>query len=93
MDRIEIRNKNKTPGGWEFLVAIADDRQTLQYAVSLDEDYYNEVTNEQITPDELIIKAFKFLIRREGKHSILRKFNLREIHKYFPDFEEMTKVD
>lgn len=92
MDRIEIRNKEKTAGGWEFLVAIVDDEKTLDFAVSLDEDYYNEVTNEQISPDELITKAFRFLLKREGKNSILRKFNLREIHRYFPDFEEMAKI-
>lgn len=92
MDRIQIKSEQKTPGGWEFIVAIGDDEETLDFNISLDEDYYNEITGKQISPDELIKKSFEYLLRRESKHTILKSFNLRQIAKYFPDFEEMVKV-
>lgn len=40
------------------------------------------------SPDELINAAFRFLLDREPKESILRSFDLIAIGTYFPEFEK-----
>jgi len=36
-------------------------------------------------------KAFEFLLERESNTSILSRFDLFEINRYFPDFERAIK--
>ena len=38
------------------------------------------------TPEELLEASFQFLLEREPKESILRRFELPVIERYFPDF-------
>lgn len=93
MVNINIKNREKTPGGWVFIIDLIEENQEdLEFRVELDEDYYNDLTNLSIEPEELIKRAFQFLLRREAKHTILKDFNLRQVGKYFPDFEGLVKV-
>lgn len=39
------------------------------------------------TPEATLAAAFRFLLDREPKESILSRFDLRVISRYFPDFE------
>jgi hypothetical protein len=39
------------------------------------------------TPERLIEAAFRFLLDREPKESILRRFDVSVIARYFPEFE------
>jgi hypothetical protein len=38
------------------------------------------------TPEELVEASFRFLLEREPKESILRRFELPIIERYFPDY-------
>ncbi len=38
------------------------------------------------TPEELLQASFVFLLERESKESILRRFELPIIERYFPDY-------
>lgn len=38
------------------------------------------------TPEELLEAAFEFLLERESKESILGRFELPVIERYFPEF-------
>lgn len=38
------------------------------------------------TPEELVEASFRFLLEREPKESILRKFELPVIERYFPEY-------
>jgi hypothetical protein len=38
------------------------------------------------TPEELLQASFAFLLERESKESILRRFELPIIERYFPDY-------
>jgi hypothetical protein len=40
----------------------------------------------EATPEELLHASFKFLLERESKESILRRFELPIIERYFPDY-------
>ena len=39
------------------------------------------------TPEHCIEAAFQFLLDREPKESILRRFDIAVISRYFPEFE------
>ena len=39
------------------------------------------------TPEHRIKAAFQFLVDREPKESILQRFDLAVISRYFPEFE------
>ena len=38
------------------------------------------------TPEQLVEASFRFLLEREPKESILRRFELPVIERYFPDY-------
>ncbi|MAT83289.1 MAG: hypothetical protein CMD39_03270 [Gammaproteobacteria bacterium] len=40
-----------------------------------------------VAPDRLIDAAFRFLLDREPKESILRRFDVSVISRYFPEFD------
>jgi hypothetical protein len=81
---------NKRTEG-EFTVTVTEEGK-LKYIVTLDDEYYKDLTGERISKEELIKKAFKFLLKRERKESILSRFNLRVINSYFPEFEKEIKA-
>ena len=81
---IEVKKK----GQEEFRVKVEEKGASKEYAVTLEDSYYQDLTQGEITKEELIEKSFKFLLERESKESILSKFNLKIIKSYFPEFEE-----
>ncbi|MGH2703927.1 MAG: hypothetical protein ACRDJ4_02170 [Actinomycetota bacterium] len=43
------------------------------------------------TPEELLRRAFHFLLEREPKESILSSFDIDAIGRYFPEWEETAR--
>lgn len=80
---IGVKKKNSQ----EFFVTVSEKNSSTEHAVTLDDEYYENLTQGEITKEELIKRSFEFLLEREPKESILFKFNLRIIKNYFPDFE------
>lgn len=85
---IEVKRKTQE----EFIAIVEEEGARTEHAVTLDDDYYQALTQGQITKEELIRKSFEFLLQRESKESILSKFNLKVINKYFPEFEKEIKT-
>jgi hypothetical protein len=44
-------------------------------------------------PEELVRRAFRFLLEREPPEMILRSFDLSDIARYFPEFERELRRD
>lgn len=84
---IKVEKKNEK----EFLVTV-EENGTSEHTVSLDNSYYEKLTDGKISREELIKKSFEFLLEREPKESILAEFNLRVINNYFPEYEEKIKT-
>ena len=55
--------------------------------VTLKPGYYERLTNGKIEPEELIRRSFEFLLQREPKESILGRFDLQVIGRYFAEYE------
>jgi len=81
---IKVEKKNQQ----EFTVKVEE----KEYNVSLDDEYWQDLTGGKIAKEELIKKSFEFLLEREPKESILSRFNLRIINQYFPEFENTIRT-
>jgi len=54
----------------------------------VDQKYWDGVSDAYTSQTQLVEQAFAFLLSREPKESILQKFNIRIISKYFPEYED-----
>lgn len=73
-----------------FNVEVIGNTKTT-HSVSLNDDYHDKLTNKGSSKEDLIRRSFEFLLEREGNESILSEFNLKDINKYFPEFEERIR--
>ena len=80
-----IRIKKKSND--EFTVKL----QEKEYNIILDDKYWQELTGGKTSKEELIKKSFNFLLERESEESILSRFDLRIISRYFPEYEQKIK--
>ena len=58
------------------------------HRVGLTQEYYRQLCGGKVTHEWLIIQAFRFLLEREPNTAILASFDLTDINRYFPEFEE-----
>ncbi len=66
-------------------------RTTTTHTVTVSPDYYEKLTGKQVSPEELVKSSFEFLLERESNTSILSRFDLPVINRYFPEYEETIK--
>ena|SRR3989344_4051630 len=88
MTKVNIKDQKQINGGWDFWVEITDTESKSEIKITLDKEYWEKLNDAVYVPEELIRKSVEFLLQREPKESILKEFNLREISKYFPEYEK-----
>ena len=71
---------------------IVEGKTTTTHRVTLTHLYYQKLTNNQVSPEMLVEKSFEFLLDRENNTSILSRFDLPIIERYFPEYEETIKT-
>ncbi|MGA7544342.1 MAG: hypothetical protein WBW08_00720 [Methyloceanibacter sp.] len=49
---------------------------------------YEQLTAGKHTPERCLEAAFRFILDREPKESILGRFDVTVIQRYFPEFEQ-----
>jgi hypothetical protein len=74
--------------GFEFEVVVRDDKSESRHAVKMSTESYLRLAGEAQTPEQCIEAAFRFLLDREPKESILDRFDVEVISRYFPEFEQ-----
>jgi hypothetical protein len=75
-------------GGWTCLVTIDDGRGApSEHVVSVDAADLRRLAPLDATPGDLVRRSFAFLLAREPKESILGRFDLPLIGRYFPEYE------
>ena len=74
---------------YEVVVQAA---QPSVHRVRLLPDYYRELCGMTVTHEYVLIAAFKFLLEREPNTAILAEFDLRDINRYFPEFDQEIKA-
>ena len=89
MADITVQEQVADEDGWIFDVHVKEGDEETRHSVSLTREYHKKLAGERgIAPAELVETSFQFLLAHEPKESILPSFALREIQKYFPDFEK-----
>jgi hypothetical protein len=71
----------------EFEVAVREQSGETSHHVTMSRDLYEQLTGGRHTPEHCIEAAFGFLLDREPKESILKRFDVTVISRYFPEFE------
>ena len=74
-----------------FQVHVNEGETVSTHQVTLDPKYRAKLVGEKVEPEELIRKSFEFLLEREPKESILARFDLTVIGRYFPEYEREIK--
>ena len=64
-----------------------DDRSTTKHKVTISDDYYQQLTSGKISKEELLNQSFEFLLKRESNTMIMSRFDLPDISRYFPEYE------
>ena len=70
---------------------VVEGNPPTTHRVTVTHLYYQKLTDNRVTPEELIETSFKFLLERESNTSILPRFDLPIIERYFPEYEETIK--
>jgi hypothetical protein len=74
-------------GGWAADVVVREGESETLHALTLDRGTHQRLAGGRATPEELLRASFEFLLEREPKESILRSFDVRDIPRYFPEYE------
>lgn len=74
-------------GEGSFRVRVIEGKSETSHAVTLKPTDYERISGGKIEPAELVRMAFEFLLENEAKESILGRFDLPLISRYFPNFE------
>ena len=91
MPQISVSKHSQVGDDTVFRVEVKERDAKTEHLVEVNHDYYNFLAEGKMTMEELLQKSFDFLLEREPKESILRKFNLMQISNYFPEYEESIK--
>ena len=59
------------------------------HTVTVAAAYAEKLTAGCISVEELVRRSFNFLLEREPNTSILRRFDLSVIARYFPEYERV----
>ena len=85
--KIEIDKVDAT----HFRVRVIEAGSESSHQVTLDPKDHARLAGATAEPEELIRKSFEFLLEREPKESILSRFDLSVISRYFPEYEREIK--
>jgi hypothetical protein len=72
----------------EFEVTVRDGNGETRHRVTMARATCERLTGGKHTPERCLEAAFRFLLDREPKESILGRFDVTVISRYFPEFEQ-----
>jgi hypothetical protein len=70
-----------------FDIVIRDGKGESRYSVTMARETLDRLASGHKAED-IVEAAFKFLLDREPKESILKRFDINVIARYFPEFEQ-----
>jgi hypothetical protein len=85
-DTIDVRCE-PTEDGWTCHVTVSGRGTATAHDVAVAAADLARLAPGVATPDDLVRRSFAFLLAREPKESILRRFDLTVIGRYFPEWE------
>ena len=98
MDPILIQRKEEVENGWRFIVEVGGQAEyRVGFSVSVDRDYWQELTLGKYSPERLVQETFHFLLAKETtKTALVREignsFNLRDLLNIYYSYERRIKM-
>jgi hypothetical protein len=81
------KSKSKNIDKSEFRVRVTESGSETSHDVTVSPKDYTRLTIGKVGAEELVRRSFEFLLEREPKESILTRFDLSVISRYFPEYE------
>ncbi len=79
-------------GGWACDVRVGRPGRESTYAVTVSPAELARFAPGAVEPERLVTASFEFLLEREPRESILSRFALSVIERYFPEYpREITR--
>jgi hypothetical protein len=72
----------------EFDVVVREGKGETRHRVTMAMETCERLAAGRCTAEQLVEAAFRFLLDREPKESILGAFDVTVISRYFPEFEK-----
>ena len=82
----EVDVRASAPG--EYEVVIREGSSSTTHTVSLTSETRDQLGVSDVDGARLVEESFRFLLERESKESILARFELTVIARYFPQYPE-----
>lgn len=76
------------PGGWSCRTTVGGPGAPTTHEVTVSASDLARFAPGAADPADLVRRSFAFLLAREPKESILRRFDLSVIGRYFPEYEQ-----
>jgi hypothetical protein len=73
---------------FKFEVVVREGTGETRHHVTMTQDTWERLTAGKHTPERCLEAAFRFLLDREPKESILARFDVNVISRYFPEFAQ-----
>ena len=78
-------------GGWTCRVTVGGPGVPTTHEVSVATGDLARLAPTAVEPSDLVARSFAFLLAREPKTSILSRFDLLVIARYFPEYERAIR--
>jgi hypothetical protein len=89
MPTIACRCEGSRDDGWRCSVTLREgDRELSTHRVGVRAVDLDRLDPGAQDPTALVTSSFGFLLERESAGSILRSFDLTDIARYFPEYED-----
>lgn len=75
---------------FEYEVTVREGSGETHHMVTVEPAFLRRLAGGT-SAEDLLRRSFEFLLAREPKESILRDFHLREISRYFPEYEKAIR--
>jgi hypothetical protein len=72
--------------GWTCTVTVAEGASQSEHEVSVSRAELERLAPAASDPRELVEASFAYLLEREPKEAILRRFEISAIGRYFPSY-------
>jgi hypothetical protein len=76
---------------FKFRVRVIEGGSESTHDVTVSPGQLAKLAGDKIRPEELVRRSFEFLLEREPKESILTRFDLSVISRYFQEYEREIK--
>jgi hypothetical protein len=87
MATVEVTRSGESDDPLTFDVRVTETGSESRHVVTLQRADAERLGDRFSSPDDFVRRCFEFLLERESKESILARFDVRDIGRYFPEFE------